>query len=130
MKCPSLGASGSSLGTANYIGELVQALWATKALIAPVGLPTQQPCDQHDCSLQTPPEGEYEAPGLEDAPQEELLTPHQLVPKGAAVRSSGAYLTRVLGCYAATCRMEDFCQGVIVFSSFLTYLLYPGQLMK
>jgi len=36
-------------------------------------------------------EGEYEAPGLEDAPQEELLTPHQLVPKVLAVRSSGAY---------------------------------------
>ena len=66
----------------NYIGELAQALQATKAWIAMGGVPDSATVVTN---MITPhnnaDEGKSKAPGSEGAPQEELLTLHWLVPK-------------------------------------------------
>ena len=66
----------------DYIGKLAQALWATKAWVATGGVDDSATVVTN---MIAPPdnvdEGKSEAPGSEGAPQEEPLTPHQLVPK-------------------------------------------------
>ena len=61
----------------DYVGELTQALQATKTWIATRGtVATDMPAPANNAS-----DSESEVPVMEDVPQEELPTPHRLLHK-------------------------------------------------
>src|SRR5882724_9314324 len=103
------------IGNSLYIGEFTQALHATQAWIVTswitdsvnvVTIMTTPPTHTQPPSKS---EGEYEAPGLDNAPQEDFLTPCQLVSN--VLHSDQVEHTLDKGAWCNACHtpgMEDF----------------------
>ena len=95
----------------NYVSELGKPLQATNACITTGGtaasatIATNVPAPPNHTS-----DSKSEAPGMEDTPQEELLTPHWLVPK--VLQSDQVCHTLDKGAWAATPAM---CQRWKIF---------------